>query len=145
MIRVRSVSNRIGLPEGDEMSKPRAFISFEMEDRWARDFIVQHAKDKGSGVDFYDYSVQDAFDSKWKTECKKRIAATRGTIVMVGPTTYLSDAVLWEIDETVRQGNYMFGIQINREKTHPIPSGLPTTSVIRWDFEQIAIWLATWK
>ena len=127
------------------MATPRAFISFEMEDRWARDFLVQHAKAEGNDIEFLDYSVQDAFDSKWKTECTKRIAQTKGTIVMVGPTTYKSEAVLWEIAETSRQGHYMFGIQINKDETHTIPSGLPAKNVIRWDFEQISKWLKTWK
>lgn len=126
------------------MSKPRAFISFEMEDKWARDFLAQHAKDKRNDVEFYDYSVKEAFESKWKTECAKRITMTKGTIVLVGPTTWKSDAVLWEIAETVRQGHYMFGIQIYRDKTYPIPAGLANNSVIRWDFDQISRWLDTW-
>jgi hypothetical protein len=67
---------------------PRAFISFEMEDRWARDFLVQHGKDKRNDIEFVDYSVQDAFDSAWKTQCRERIGRTKGTIVLVGPTTY---------------------------------------------------------
>ena len=58
------------------MSQPRAFISFEMEDRWARDFLAQHAKDENNEIEFYDYSVKDPFDSKWKTECEKRIGLT---------------------------------------------------------------------
>lgn len=33
---------------------PRAFISFEMEDRWARDFLVQQAKDKRNDIEFVD-------------------------------------------------------------------------------------------
>jgi hypothetical protein len=123
---------------------PRAFISFEMEDKWALDFLVQHAKDKRNDIEFIDYSVQDAFDSSWKTQCKERIQRTKGTIVMVGPTTHLSEAVLWEIEETKRQEHYMFGIQINTDKTHPIPAGLPATNVIRWDFTQIIKWLDTW-
>jgi hypothetical protein len=126
------------------MAAPRAFISFEMEDKWARDFFVQHAKDKKNDIEFYDYSVKDPFDSKWKTECAKRIGLTKGTIVLVGPTTSKSEAVLWEIAETTRQGHYIFGIQINRDKTHPIPTGLPSKNVIRWDFEQIVSWLTTW-
>ena len=81
------------------MAKPRAFISFEMEDKWARDFLVQHAKDKKNDIEFYDFSVKDPFDSKWKTECKKRIAMTKGTIVLIGPTTYKSEAVLWDTDK----------------------------------------------
>ena len=127
------------------MGKPRAFISFEMEDKWARDFLAQQAKDKRNDIEFYDYSVKDPFDSKWKTECTKRIALTAGTIVLVGPTTWKSDAVLWEIGETARQGHAMFGIQINKDSTHPIPSGLPAANVIRWNFEHIIKWLNTWE
>lgn len=126
------------------MAVPRAFISFEMEDKWARDFISQHAKDKKNDIEFYDYSVKDAFDSKWKTECARRIALTKGTIVLVGPTTWKSEAVLWEIAETNRQNHYIFGVQINKDKTHQIPAGLPSNNVIRWDFEQIVSWLKTW-
>lgn len=126
------------------MAKPRAFISFEMEDRWARDFLAQQARDRRNDVDFYDYSVKDAFESAWKTECKKRIAMTRGTIVLIGATTWRSDAVLWEIAETLRQNHYIFGIQINSDATHPIPSGLPANNVIRWEFTQLERWLNTW-
>ena len=123
---------------------PRAFISFEMEDRWARDFLVQHARDKRTDFEFVDYSVQNPFDTSWKTRCKARIARTRGTIVLIGPTTHKSSAVLWEIEETTRQGHYLFGIQVHRDRTHTVPKGLPAKNVIRWDFEQIASWLSTW-
>ena len=126
------------------MAQPRAFISFEMEDKWAREFLVQQAKDNKNDITFYDYSVKDPFDAKWKTECKKRIALTKGTIVLVGETTGKSEAVLWEIAETIRQDHYIFGIQINKDKTHTIPKGLPSKNVIRWDFEQIVKWLKTW-
>jgi hypothetical protein len=126
------------------MAPPRAFISFEMEDKWAREFLVQQAKDEKNAIEFYDYSVKDAFDSKWKTECMKRITSTKGTIVLVGPTTWKSEAVLWEISETLRQDHYIFGVQINRDKTHMVPQGLPSKNVIRWDFGQIIGWLKTW-
>jgi hypothetical protein len=116
-----------------------------MEDKWARDFLVQQAKDEENDIEFYDYSVKDPFDSKWKTECKTRIALTKGTIVLVGSTTSKSEAVLWEIAETNRQDHYIFGIQINRDKTHVIPGGLPSNNVIRWDFDQIVKWLKTWS
>ena len=124
---------------------PRAFISFEMENRWARDFLVQHAKDKRNDIEFVDYSVQDPFDSAWKTKCKERIGRTKGTIVLIGETTHKSSAVLWEIEETLRQKHYIFGIQINRDKDHSLPRGLPSKNVIRWDFDQIIKWLATWQ
>jgi hypothetical protein len=123
---------------------PRAFISFEMEDRWARDFLVQQAHDERNDIEFVDYSVQNAFDSSWKTQCRERITRTRGTIVLIGATTYASEAVQWEIDETLRQGHYMFGIQINKDKTHTIPAKVPSNNVIRWDTKQIVKWLSGW-
>ncbi len=123
---------------------PRAFISFEMEDLWARNFLVQHAKDKKNDIEFIDYSVQDPFDNSWKTQCKERIGRSKGTIVLIGETTHKSEAVKWEIDETIRQSHSMFGIQINKEATHTIPTRIPSAHVIRWDFDQIVKWLATW-
>jgi hypothetical protein len=123
---------------------PRAFVSFEMEDKWARDFLVEHARNQRYDIEFVDYSVQDPFDSAWKTNCKARIGRTKGTIVLVGPTTYKSDAVLWEITETSRQAHYMFGIQINTDKTHTVPAGLSSTKVIRWNFDAIVDALAAW-
>jgi hypothetical protein len=126
------------------MASPRAFISFEMEDKWARDFLVQQAHDKKNDIQFVDYSVKNPWDSSWKTNCSERIAQTLGTIVLIGATTAKSSAVLWEIGETKRQDHYMFGIQIKSDRTYPIPSGLPARNVIRWDFDQMVSWLSTW-
>lgn len=126
------------------MSRPRAFISFEMEDRWARDFLVQQAKDSSNDIQFVDYSVQNPWDTSWKTQCKLRIAQTRGTIVLIGATTFASQAVLWEIEETARQGNYLFGIQTNRDATYILPRGLTSANVIRWNFPSIVERLRSW-
>lgn len=123
----------------------RAFLSFQMEDRWSRDFLVQHARDKVTSIDFTDYSVREPFDEKWKTNCRARIAQSKGTIVMIGADTASAEAVVWEIAETQRQSHPIFGIQINSGKTHPIPAGLPSTRVIRWDFDDIAAELKRWK
>lgn len=123
---------------------PRAFISFEMEDMWARDFLAQHAKDEANEIQFVDYSVQDPWDSSWKTHCKERIAQTRGTIVLIGPTTHKSEAVLWEIQETLRQGHAMFAVQTRSGQTYSVPLGLSAATVIRWNFDQIVKWLGTW-
>lgn len=124
------------------MATPRAFISFQMEDRWARDFLVEHTHSKNNDIEFVDYSVHEPFDEKWKTNCKARIARTKGTIVLIGPTTAKAPAVLWEIAETARQSHPMFGIQIHRDKTHPVPAGL--SRVIRWDFDAIVRELNRW-
>jgi hypothetical protein len=122
----------------------RAFVAFQMEDRWARDFLVEQAKQKNNDIGFTDYSVHEPFDEKWKTNCKARIAKTKGTIVLVGSDTANAEAVLWEIAETNRQDHHIFGIQTNKDKTHPIPSGLLSSRVIRWDFDAIVKELERW-
>jgi hypothetical protein len=114
-----------------------------MEDRWARDFLREHAAAK-TAVEFVDYSIKEPFESKWKTNAAKRIAMTRGTIVLVGPTTARSAAVLWEIEETKRQGHLLFGIQINKDRTYSSPAGLPASRVTRWNFDAIAAELNRW-
>lgn len=123
---------------------PRAFISFQMEDKWARDFLVQHSTHKRTDIQFVDYSLQNPFDSSWKTKCRERMAQTRGTIVLVGPATYRSEAVLWQIEETKRQGHYLFGIQVHLDRTHRVPRALSASNLTRWDFDQISRWLSTW-
>lgn len=115
-----------------------------MEDRWARDFLRQHARQAGIPFQFVDYSIKEPFESKWKTNVKARIGVSKGTIVLIGPTTSGASAVLWEIAETKRQGHPMFGIQINRDKTYRVPAGLPASRVIRWDFAAIARELNRW-
>ena len=125
------------------MASPRAFISFQMEDRWSRDFLVEHAHSKQNDIEFVDYSVHEPFNEKWKTNCRDRIAKTKGTIVLVGANTWNSEAVKWEIAETNRQGHPMFGIQIHHDKTHITPSGLHR--VIKWDFDEIVKQLNNWR
>ncbi|QKW28335.1 TIR domain-containing protein [Streptomyces seoulensis] len=124
--------------------RPRAFISFRMEDRWARDFLKEHARNSKGEVEFIDYPIQDPFDSSWRARCELLISQTVGTIVLIGPTTYQSEPVEWEIRQTIEQGHQLFGIQVNDRETHPIPKGLPAERVIRWDFERISSWISTW-
>ena len=127
------------------MAHPRAFISFQMEDQWARGFLAQHAHSKNNQIEFLDYSVKEPFESKWKTNCKVRILATRGTIVLIGKTTYQSDAVTWEIEETKRQGHGLFGIKIYRDEICPMPTALQGYPVINWDFDAIVGELNKWQ
>jgi hypothetical protein len=103
------------------MTTPRVFVSFEMEDRWAREFLKQQSSRRADGPSFVDFSVKDPYDRAWKTECKKQIARTRGTIVLIGHTTYASAAVLWEIEETKQQGHHLLGMQIYAGRAQKTP------------------------
>ena len=115
-----------------------------MEDRWARDFLRQQAHDKRFDFEFIDYSIKEPFERKWKTNAKARIAQSRGTIVLIGPTTYRSEAVAWEIAETKRQAHPLIGIQTKNQSTYRAPAGVPNHSILRWNFDAIKRELALW-
>lgn len=123
----------------------RAFISFQMVDLWARDSLVDRVKEVGADIDFVDYPTQDSFDPAWKARCTSRLASTSGTLVLVGPTTHESDAVIWEIRETLRQGHHLLGVRISPHENHAIPNGIPDRDVIPWDLDTIADRIAGWK
>jgi hypothetical protein len=126
------------------MAALRAFISFEMEDRWARDFLIEQTRNRRNDIEFVDYSVHEPLDEMWKMNCRQRIARTKGTIVLIGETSWKSEAVLWEIAETKRQVHYMFGIQIHSDQTHHIPNGLTSAQIIRWNFDALVRELNKW-
>jgi hypothetical protein len=115
-----------------------------MEDIWARDALMAYARDLNDAVQFTDYSVHDPFDTSWKDRCKPRIARTKGTVVLIGRSTYLSEAVAWEIKETLDQRHRILGIHINDCVTCRVPNGLPALDVIRWDIGEIFSRLSTW-
>lgn len=116
---------------------PRIFISFEMEDKWARDLLVGQARNKRFLLEFTDYSLHEPFDEKWKINCTLRIALTRGTMVLVGSSTYRSAPVLWEIKESLRQGHHVFGVRVNSNRRDIVPEGLLLSRVAPWDIDQI--------
>jgi hypothetical protein len=51
----------------------RIFISFAIEDAYARDFLVQQSRDTRSPFEFIDMSVKEPWDTMWKTRCRTRI------------------------------------------------------------------------
>jgi hypothetical protein len=121
----------------------RAFVSFEMEDRWARDLLEQQAVGR-TAFEFVDYSIVDSFDAQWKTNASARMTLTRGTVVLVGASTSQSAAVLWEIAETKRQDHPLVGVQIDPDETYPIPAGIPRDKVCRWNLDVIVRELHRW-
>jgi hypothetical protein len=122
----------------------RAFISFQMEDISKRNHLKNQAVDKRNDLEFVDYSVKQPWDNSWKTECKKRIAMTSGTIVIVGDTTHQSEAVRWEIEESDRQGHPVFGIWGRPGARPALPIGLSHSRIIEWKIERIIEQIDSW-
>lgn len=79
------------------MANKRIFISFAIEDEKYRDFLVAQAKNDKSPFEFTDMSVKQAWDAKWKTNCRTRIRGCDGIVALISKNTAKSTGELWEI------------------------------------------------
>jgi len=59
-------------------SKKRIFISFAIEDKKYRDFLVAQARNEQTPFDFVDMSVKKPWDPKvWRQKCRTKIKSMR--------------------------------------------------------------------
>ena len=87
------------------MADKRIFISFAIEDKILRDFLVGQKINDNINISFVDYSVKQPWDSQWKTNCRSRIKGCSGVIGIITMNTPNADGQLWELkcgyDESV--------------------------------------------
>lgn len=83
----------------------RVFISFAIEDKVLRDFLIGQKRNTKSSIDFTDYSVKEPWENAWKTQCRQRIRCCAGMIGIITHNTNRADGQLWElqcaIDENI--------------------------------------------
>ncbi len=121
------------------MNKKRAFISFDYDnDARYRDFLVGQAKNIVSPIEIYDWSLKQAFDTSWKTQCRERIKKTQIVIQLVGTNTFRAEGAVWEIACAKEEGIPVFGIHIDKNNKGRIPSSLNGSKVIDWTWDGIA-------
>ncbi|WP_417900463.1 hypothetical protein ABN702_09545 [Bacillus haimaensis] len=128
------------------MAKKRIFISFAMEDKMLRDFLVGQAKNHNSPFEFVDMSVKKPWDSSWKTNCRTRIKGCDGVIIIVTKNSKNADGQLWEIKCAKEEGipcRGIWGSQENRPAT--LPSELNGIRVVNWTWDNIANWINSLK
>ena len=63
------------------------FVSFAVEDKTYRDFLVGQARNAKSPFEFVDMSVKQPWDNAWKTNCRTKIKGCDGIIALVSKNT----------------------------------------------------------
>lgn len=116
----------------------KIFISFAVEDKYARDFLVQQAIDKRSPFEFTDMSVNEPFDSAWKTKCRARIQSCDAVIAIISKKTRYADGAKWEMNCANEEGIPMLGIHIHKDDKGEVPGELSGCKVIEWSWDGIA-------
>jgi hypothetical protein len=115
----------------------RIFISFAKEDVRYRDFLVGQARNHDVPFELADMSLQEPFDSKWKTRCREKIKKSHAFIALLSKKTWRADGARWEMSCAAEEGIPSIGIHIHKDDKGAIPPELQGR-VINWQWDSIA-------
>lgn len=118
--------------------KKKIFISFAIEDKKYRDFLVAQAKDKRSPFSFVDMSVKEPWqENVWKRKCREKIINCDGMIVLLSKNTWHSSGSRWEIKCAVEEGVRVIGMHIKKNDKGAKPPELNGKKVIEWSWDNL--------
>lgn len=120
------------------MANKRLFISFAIEDEYARDFLVGQARNSNSPFEFVDMSVKEPWSDSWKTRCRTRIKGCDGVIALISKNTMKAEGARWEMKCAKEEGVPMIGVHIQKDDKGTIPPELAGYKVIEWSWDGIA-------
>lgn len=123
-------------------SKFRIFISFAVEDKWARDYLVGQAKNERSPFEFVNMSLSEPFDEKWKTQCRSRIKGCDGMIALVSNNTKNATGALWEVKTAKEEKVPVRGIYTTTDnRPTSLPAEFGGVLVVGWTWANIKSFL----
>jgi hypothetical protein len=121
-----------------ERRKKKVFISFAIEDRSYRDFLVTQARNEKSPFSFTDMSVKSPWnEAEWKIKCKGRIKKCDGVIVLLSKNTWQSGGTRWEIKCARELRVPIIGMHIKKEDRGAIPPELDGGQVLTWTWKNL--------
>jgi hypothetical protein len=123
-------------------TKHRIFVSFAMEDKTYRDFLVGQAKNEKSPFEFVNMSVLEPWDSQWKSNCRTRIKGCDGMIALLSKNTAKAAGALWEVTCAKEENIPIIGLYCTTDNR---PTSLPTeftgVRVFGWTWANIAAFI----
>jgi hypothetical protein len=123
------------------MMAKRIFISFAIEDRTYRDFLVGQARHDDTPFEFVDMSVKEPWDDSWKTRCRTRIKGCDGVIALLSKNTARAEGALWEMKCAVEEKVPVLCVHVFKDDKAPKPSVLAGTPDIEWGWNGIAAFI----
>lgn len=115
----------------------RVFISFAIEDKFARDNLVHQAKREHTPFEFVDMSVKEPWSSSWKTNCRIRIKGCDGVIAFISRNTLNADGARWEIKCAIEEGIPIRALWVHSSDPHGTPSELEGQRVYYWTWDNV--------
>ena len=122
------------------MSGKKIFISFAIEDKTLRDFMVGQGENSSVPFSFVDMSVKKPWDSAWKTNCRARIKGCDGVVGIVTKNTKSADGQLWELKCALEEGVpllLVYGYNDTSKRPASLPDPIKGKRVLNWTWENI--------
>ena len=131
------------LREASEDVSRNVFISFAYEDADEVNLLREQAKDEKTDLEFKDYSVKEAFDSKdadyIKRQIREKMDKTSVTIVYLSPHSAKSPWVNWEIEESLKRGKGVIGVYKGETPPAALPKAFTENNckAVKWSHENL--------
>lgn len=131
------------LSQADADTSRHVFISFANEDLDEVNLLRGQAKNDKTDLQFDDYSVKEAIDSKnadyIKRQIREKIDRCSVTVVYLSDNSAKSPWVSWEIEESFKRGKGVIGVY----KGDAPPKNLPSTftnngcKAVKWSHDEL--------
>lgn len=129
----------LGIYKGAKhLARKKIFISFAVEDKNIRDLFVGQSRNEKTPFEFADMSVKEPWDNAWKTQCRERIKACHGVIILVTKNTFKAEGVHWEIKCAKEEGLPIKAIYARKDaKGCRLPTELKGQHIYNWSWPNI--------
>lgn len=119
-------------------SKKKIFVSFAIEDKKYRDFLIAQAKNERSPFSFVDMSVKEPWEQQvWKDMCRAKIQKCDGMIVLLSKNTWHSSGARWEVKCAKEERVPVIGMHIKKGDKGAKPPELNGKKVIEWNWDNL--------
>lgn len=132
------------LKDASQDTSRHVFISFAYEDRDEVNLLRGQAKNEKTDLQFDDYSVKEAFDSKdadyIKRQIRSKLEGTSVTIVYLSSQSATSKWVDWEIRESLKLGKGVIGVYKGERPPRELPQSFKEFNLksVKWAHEELS-------
>jgi hypothetical protein len=119
----------------------RVFISFAIEDKWAKEYLAGQARNAKTPFSFTDMSIKEPFDEKWKTRCRSVIKGCDGVIALLSTKTAKAEGARWEMRCAIEERIPVIGMHTDSRNKGAVPPELSNSKIIEWGWDGIAKFL----
>lgn len=123
-------------------TRKRVFISFAIEDKEYRDYVIEQARKKHSPFELIDMSVKEPWpQEEWKRLCRKKIRRCHRVIVLLSKNTRMASGVKWEV-KCAKEAKLPIRIMYIKKNDKPsIPPDLQGLKTMEWSWENLSNFL----